>query len=163
MRSRWRKQSFASTISETRQAWPEKIRSLSFSPLCPRSCICDGLKCHLSTSNALRATWTFKTVNEDLFWHICRWFFWQEIHIHISQRRRSCSATPRDQSPVDVCEQDFASPHQFLIDLFIYSWISLACLQSTHEYLKYTPGPWCVIAFPCCVSSQLTVAHHHGW
>lgn len=57
-------------------------------------------------------------------------------YIFISERRRSCSAMPRDQPPEDVFEQDLSLPHQFLIDLFIYSQIRLVCLQSTHDSLK---------------------------
>lgn len=52
------------------------------------------------------------------------------------------------QSPGDIFEWDFALPHQFLIDLLIYSWIILARLRSIPE--------------PGAQSSCMALTHHRG-
>lgn len=74
-----------------------------------------------------------------MFQHTQSSFFWQEIHIHLSKRRRLEITTLKEHSHVDAFEQDLALIFfLFLIELFICSQMCWARLQSTQEYLKHT-------------------------
>lgn len=162
MRSRWGGNSHLHPLSARRDEAVSDLLELQTPPLplalLLSSRICDGRECHLSTSPMLSEQLELfkRLIRTDTF---SAGFSGRKSIFIFDRRRRSCSTTRRDQSPVDVFEQDFAPPHQFLIDLFIYSWISLACLHSTHEYLKWAPGPWCIASTVSWLSLIVTAAN----
>lgn len=130
MCSRWRDESFASIISETRRGRDKLPGTIQSLPLSSPSGTRDGLKCHLSESQMLlRQPGLFKAVNWDR--RVQRGFLRQQIpKIFICWRDES-GKTPRDRSPVAVFERDSglaSSMFNWFIHLFI--WVSWACLQS---------------------------------